>query len=213
MHDLESADSKTCSLLAESHTHEGIWELPPIPPAADGAQQCERVAGLVVVCGVSVTLLGITHGVVIQHGDLSPLARSVCLLGMYSATIVALGCWGSLMIIDPGQIPRNSVTCYPQPAAVEERLRQGLGVGQMRNVVCKEGSGRTFCTRCLVWRPDNSSHHCRTCGRCVHEFDHHCGVLGVCIAGGNFKYFQGLVGAAITGCVVCFGFWGWSLAE
>eukprot|EP00434_Breviolum_minutum_P032603 symbB.v1.2.028836.t1/scaffold3094.1/size63714/6 len=77
----------------------------------------------------------------------------------------------------------------------------------MENIV--EGD-RTFCVRCLVWRPkhepsviaeaklphwlkrrllclpgfrDGSCHHCRTCGRCVRYFDHHCGVFGRCIAG------------------------------
>lgn len=76
--------------------------------------------------------------------------------------------WG-----DPGTIKRSPETCFPQPELVKERLRNGLtldGVGNLSE------DGRTFCIRCLVWRPDDvETHHCNTCQRCVTDFDHHCG--------------------------------------
>ena len=50
----------------------------------------------------------------------------------------------------------------------------------------------TPCKVCGVQRPAGA-HHCRTCDICTVDFDHHCGVLGRCIAEGNRKAFIGLL--------------------
>ena len=36
-------------------------------------------------------------------------------------------------------------------------------------------------------RPD--MHHCTYCKACIEGYDHHCGVIGICIGDANFKYF------------------------
>merc|ERR1719233_201911 len=45
-----------------------------------------------------------------------------------------------------------------------------------------------WCVTCRVWRPPQAS-HCRTCNRCMYRFDHHCGVVGNCIAFANHRFF------------------------
>lgn len=37
------------------------------------------------------------------------------------------------------------------------------------------------------------SKHCRRCGRCVQDFDHHCNWLNNCVGGANYKPFFSLV--------------------
>ena len=122
---------------------------------------------------------------------------SFWLVLIYAEAVIAIVCLIGLMWGDPGTLKRSPETCYPQPAAVVERLQSGvnlLGAGRFGNVT--EGD-RVFCIRCLMWRPDETVHHCRTCQRCVRDFDHHCGVFGRCIAGeglsGNLGYFKILI--------------------
>ena len=69
---------------------------------------------------------------------------------------------------------------------------------------------RSFCVRCLVWRPEKATggffnpllsklglqtktHHRSICQRCVVHFDHHCSVFGRCIGAGNIGFFYGLI--------------------
>ena len=46
---------------------------------------------------------------------------------------------------------------------------------------------------CLL-NSDKSSKHCRTCGKCVQNFDHHCKWLNTCVGTKNYRYFLILMG-------------------
>ena len=45
-----------------------------------------------------------------------------------------------------------------------------------------------FCWRCKFIRPIRSK-HCYDCDRCVGKFDHHCPMVGNCVAGNNHRFF------------------------
>ena len=48
--------------------------------------------------------------------------------------------------------------------------------------------GPRVCPKCSTLKPP-TSHHCRTCMRCVVKMDHHCPWVNNCVAIFNQKYF------------------------
>jgi hypothetical protein len=88
----------------------------------------------------------------------------------------------SLMILhllasgtDPGIIPPLSVV-EPIPESRIIISEDGLEVIQ------------DPCKSCRMLRPARSG-HCRWCDCCVEMFDHHCGILQVCVGKSNIRYF------------------------
>jgi hypothetical protein len=49
-------------------------------------------------------------------------------------------------------------------------------------------TGWNWCRVCNLRRPPRTS-HCHTCGVCVLEHDHHCGVIGGCVGLRSLRYF------------------------
>jgi hypothetical protein len=56
-----------------------------------------------------------------------------------------------------------------------------------------------FCHTCQIIKPPQAS-HCSACDYCVEEFDHHCGVLGSCVAKRTFRFFAGFL---LFSCALC----------
>jgi hypothetical protein len=72
---------------------------------------------------------------------------------------------------DPGTVPIS-------PTDLKEDFRHGERRGDA-----------TWCGHCVLWRPKHAA-HCNTCERCFFDHDHHCGVMGTCIAQHNIRFFN-----------------------
>jgi hypothetical protein len=60
-----------------------------------------------------------------------------------------------------------------------------------------------LCRVCKLKRPLRSS-HCYTCGVCVLEHDHHCGIVGGCIGQRTLRYFVAYLVCISSSCVLMF---------
>lgn len=89
--------------------------------------------------------------------------------------VATLTCLTLSVTVDPGiLLPRS-----PLP-----KQEPGVAMVNGNEVVLK------VCPTCNILRPPRSS-HCQFCDYCVEEFDHHCGVLGSCVAKRTFRFFGG----------------------
>ena len=200
-------DDDTAPMLASD---DFAWQkLPPLP-APKAHRRQEALCGTLVVLGIIVGCVSCTRkGTQLMLGGAEPRSRARVLAArafmsaVLAEAAVALTCLAGLLFDDAGEVRRSAATCVPVPPAVADRLRAGAGAHAITANIADEALG-TYCVRCLVWRPPNSTpHHCSTCQRCVTAFDHHCGVFGRCIAGeglrGNWKYFVTIISMGLGG--------------
>ncbi|KAL6783784.1 hypothetical protein ACKKBF_B05780 [Auxenochlorella protothecoides x Auxenochlorella symbiontica] len=78
--------------------------------------------------------------------------------------------------LDPGFVPLGP----PLPDGPLDPGRRAL----------LQAQNPAWCYTCNAYRPIRSK-HCGQCGRCCEEFDHHCPVVGTCVARGNRREFLG----------------------
>jgi hypothetical protein len=156
-----------------------VDSLPRLPDQDVATMRSEACCGNCVVLGIIFMCVMPVHGS--SSEDALPWK-----IAIYTEALIALVCLLGLMWGDPGTLKRSPEACFPQPAVVAEALQRGdvRSLSTMQNV---RENGATFCVRCLIWRPDETVHHCSTCQRCVRDFDHHCGVFGRCIAGQSMR--------------------------
>ena len=192
------------SLLAED-----LW--PPMP-TPDHARRCrESIRGTITVVCICAFSGGVAQWLASGGGApaLSEEVASWLATALWSEIIVAAVCLAGLRWSDPGVLRRDPWQQLPDDIAAKL-----LGCKPLPDENVRVG-GRTFCVRCLLWRPALPSaaglassaaggheqgpkvHHCSICQRCVSNFSHHCGFFGRCIAGrglrGNRKYLQAIV--------------------
>eukprot|EP00756_Hemistasia_phaeocysticola_P005198 Hpha_TRINITY_DN13216_c0_g1::TRINITY_DN13216_c0_g1_i1::g.154790::m.154790 len=174
-----------------------LTDLPPLPARRVQTRNQESCCGIWTVLVLIVILDGAGIGGVANM--LEGKARIVMMLVMAGWTTIALLCLLYLLLGNAGEVRRSRRTCFPVPPEVQEKLKKGESLDGMANI-SEPGSGKTYCVRCLVWRPGRSQkpHHCSICQRCVTGFDHHCGVFGRCIAKGNMWAFCLIIFTAVA---------------
>lgn len=190
-----------------------LARLPPLPTPQHGRRNLQVTCGVIVIGCIIVLMLGIA---VLQLMSFMDWYNGAILAVIAADAAVAVACLLGVLLVDPGVVQRTRATVLPLPKEVQELLdsKKNWAHGDSTNIVGADG--RTFCVRCLVWRPDGSDrtlererecgfclesggpglcagggrrsvHHCSICQRCVVDFDHHCGVLGRCIGGKCFS--------------------------
>uniref|UniRef100_A0A6U6WXP4 Palmitoyltransferase n=1 Tax=Zooxanthella nutricula TaxID=1333877 RepID=A0A6U6WXP4_9DINO len=180
--------------------------LPSLPERRPGYYS-EPCCGISVVTAFCVVLVGLTISRLGASNDGSTALVTTLRALIVTWAVVAALCVSYLLFGANDEIARSPATCYPVPQEVAQRLRNSASFEGIQNA--QGPNGRTYCVRCLVWRPGSREggpgHHCRTCNRCVTGFDHHCDVFGRCITNRNLPCFHALVfmllaGVATTAC-------------
>mmetsp|Transcript_56130 Transcript_56130/g.144502 ORF Transcript_56130/g.144502 Transcript_56130/m.144502 type:complete len:452 (-) Transcript_56130:318-1673(-) len=100
-----------------------------------------------------------------------------------------LTCLALVNMLDPGAVCQDEVDYVHQLRQLPSEMTVILDDHKF-GVIHEDGSHDSFrwCVSCKLWRPRNVS-HCSDCRRCLWRFDHHCYVIGNCVAEGNHRFF------------------------
>ena len=81
------------------------------------------------------------------------------------------------------------VLCCGDPGSLEEFYRRAGVLERIKNGdIPPEFQSLPLCDRCGLPKPERT-HHCGKCNQCFFRFDHHCPMLGNCVALYNTKAF------------------------
>jgi hypothetical protein len=130
---------------------------------------------LVVAIGTLLLLCGLC----IVLPKLAPLSSAFLVLAHFVSIIVAyalwLWSWLAAALGDPGSVS-------------EDLRRRGLLARVADGDLPRCIRHLPVCAQCRLPRPYQCL-HCDTCGACRLRFDHHCALMGQCVADRNFKAF------------------------
>eukprot|EP00401_Gymnodinium_catenatum_P045150 CAMPEP_0117554740 /NCGR_PEP_ID=MMETSP0784-20121206/50911_1 /TAXON_ID=39447 /ORGANISM="" /LENGTH=205 /DNA_ID=CAMNT_0005351917 /DNA_START=73 /DNA_END=691 /DNA_ORIENTATION=- len=135
-----------------------VEQLPPLP-LRDTAYRIEPLLGIGLVVFLSAVLVGATCSTTASVvGHSGALQANIVFTMILAEAACALFCLLYVLFGNAGVIKRSASTCYPMPAVVETRLREGRCLSGMQNILGTESSmpSASYCVRCLVWRPHSS---------------------------------------------------------
>lgn len=227
----EQSRTHTGSAAIESTGEKLLRYLPPLPRQSRNVMHRQFTSGVALVLLLIFFFVVLTHGVALTAVGAFPFRSVtwwIFISLIYGEALIALLCLAGLAWSDPGEVRRSIKTCLPVPPQIEpwlenhvqqqlvlrhgpnssefESIRSDFSLGSVSPpkelyIASPDGSGDSYCVRCLVWRRRKSGvkyFHCGTCQRCYAHYDHHCSVFGCCIAGtwtgkGNLKYFATII--------------------
>jgi len=222
--DKRSQDVAKAQLLRTAEAEQNVELLPPYYKTSE-RRAFQSMTGPATITLKIVMICGTTHAVALVVGDLPDTLWWICFVMLYTEAFCAFCCLFKIVCGGSSEVHRTPLVCFPVPDEFLSKLEKGdqhISNGlqywtprcqdQHISNVSDVAGGRTYCVRCLVWRPDIGpgglrSHHCSVCQRCVTDFDHHCGFYGRCIAGsnsptrpGNMFPFKLIIVCAVLGC-------------
>lgn len=119
---------------------------------------------------------------------------------------------------DPGLIP-CSATRDPLIAMLDDPALNIEGRDQYKKDFlgqwmrqASDGRWEKYCATCNIWRPPRAS-HCNICGYCFRRFDHHCAVVGNCVAERNHRFFVAMLVFGQAGCLLLTAGASWKLRQ
>mmetsp|Transcript_63953 Transcript_63953/g.133325 ORF Transcript_63953/g.133325 Transcript_63953/m.133325 type:complete len:306 (+) Transcript_63953:101-1018(+) len=167
------------------------------PPVLSNPKRSSRF------CGPTCLLLIILFLGALSIGMSTPVMDDKLMVIITGILIcVAIGTLALVVFVDPGMVRWQG---DPEPEAEIKHIgEQNMNAPYTtRERVDEDGNTvqDRWCRTCKLWRPPRAS-HCSTCNRCFMRFDHHCPVLGTCIARNNHRFFiLFLLSAGLASCI------------
>uniref|UniRef100_K3WZN9 Palmitoyltransferase n=1 Tax=Globisporangium ultimum (strain ATCC 200006 / CBS 805.95 / DAOM BR144) TaxID=431595 RepID=K3WZN9_GLOUD len=152
-----------------------------------------------------VSLHAYNYAALAYSGALSPEVLSMpWFVVVVAVAVVNLGNYVILQLSSPGYVTQAeqrhddleegqdtraaSVEQSTDSDALVAKESEGNQEGHGTMKLARDASGLRFCEFCLVTQPLRTK-HCKDCGQCVRQYDHHCDCAGTCVGEKNRRKF------------------------